>query len=450
MEREDGRRAEGLDRYWDAVLAGGAPDRPGAVDDVAAAVVAHLNGRQSVPADEAARERTRLRVIAKTQTMEASMMAQHSISPGVLPGGRDAFPQTPRGRPWWAAPPLATAALLALTIVMGLVTFGRRPAGPESPLSHLAAPSTQPPAVATPEASPEARAALAEFVAEIPIGAGPMSSPEGLAIGADGALYVIDSFQDQILLFDGDGQPIGAWGETGTGPGQFRFHEGGAGFGDMAIGPDGNIYVADPFNNRIQVLGPDGAFVREWGESGLEEGRLSEPHGLAIDASGRVYVADSDNSRVQIFDRDGQFLAAWAPVVDGGRRISPDDVAVDAAGIVSVSDGTTRQVLRLDENGTVTGRFGGADPASDERIGDPDGVANDAQGDLFVVDGVEAQILVFAADGSLLGKIGSAGLEPGQFITPVNVALGPDGRLYVADGGNRRVQVFQLLPPLGP
>jgi DNA-binding beta-propeller fold protein YncE len=345
---------------------------------------------------------------------------------------------------------LATVALLVLTIVAGLVAFGQwRPGGPELPLSHLSAPSDQPPAAATPAASPQAATALAEFVAEIRLGSGSLSTPTGLAVGADGTLYAIDAIQDHIRLFDPDGQPIGTWGQPGEQLRQFRFHEGSAFGGDLAFGPDGNLYVLDTFNSRIQVLNSDGAVVRAWGEVGSGEGQFTMPGGIAVDSAGHVYVADTENRRVQVFDAEGQFLKVLATPEDGGQRISPNDVAVDAAGIVSVSDGTRRQVVRFDTDGAIIGALGD-DGSGADRMLDPEGLSSDAQGNLFVTDFVVNQVQVFTSDGTLLGTIGGVGVQPGQFISPVNLAIGPNDRLYVAEQGNSRIQVFQLLPPLSP
>lgn len=451
MEREDGRRAAALDRYWDAVLAGDSLTRPDDVDDVAAAVVAHLGGRQEAPADEAARERTRQQILAQAAEMEASMISQHLIHPAIMPGAPGAFRQLRWDRRRWVTTQLATAALLVLTIVTGLVAFGAwRPGRPESPLSHLAAPSAQPPAASAPEASPQALSPLAEFVSEIRLGTGPSSAPAGMAVDADGTLYVIDSIQDQIRLFGRNGQPVDTWGQTGEEPGQFKFHDGGAFWGDLAFGPDGNLYVLDSFNSRIQVLSSDGAVIREWGEAGAGEGQFAEPVGLDVDHTGRVYVADADNGRVQVFDAEGQFLAAWAPTEDdGGQLRSPSDVSVDAAGIVSVTSRTSNLVIRFDEDGTVLEAIGGDGPEPGY-LAEPWGTTSDAQGNLFVADNRGNRVQVFAPDGTLLGTIGSVGVEPGQFISPLYLALSPDGLLYVSDEGNRRIQIFQLLPPLWP
>ena len=116
-------------------------------------------------------------------------------------------------------------------------------------------------------ATPGAPAALAEYVREVSLAADPAGAPGGMAIDAAGTLYVADTKNDRIRVFDAAGKPVGTWGSAGTGPGQFRFQ--GAGFwGDVALGPDGNLYVLDTFNNRVQVLARTG---RSSG-NGVEQG----------------------------------------------------------------------------------------------------------------------------------------------------------------------------------
>ncbi|MGH2616843.1 MAG: hypothetical protein ACRDJC_16530 [Thermomicrobiales bacterium] len=95
---------------------------------------------------------------------------------------------------------------------------------------------------------------LAEFVREITLGTESGSSASGVAVDADGALYVIDALKDHIRVFDRDGNPVATWGERGEGPGQFTFEEGGYWWGDLAIGPDGLLYVADESTGRVLAL----------------------------------------------------------------------------------------------------------------------------------------------------------------------------------------------------
>ncbi len=294
-------------------------------------------------------------------------------------------------------------------------------------------------------------ALLAEFVTEIPFQTELSSAPSGVAVTPDGTLYVIDALTDQIRVFDREGNPIATWGEPGSAPGQFRFENAQGDFwGDLALGSDGTLYVMDTFNNRVQVLGPDGAFLREWGKPGSEEGQFSSPQGIAVDREGRVYVAETGNQRVQVFASDGQILATWGRSEAEGRPwVSPADVAIDAAGTVSVTDTATDQMYRVDEEGTLIDAFGETGEQPGQLLG-PVGAAVDMTGNLYVAEYGGQRVQVFAPDGTSLGTIGAIGTEPGQFISPIYLAMGPDGMLYVADEGNRRVQVFRLLPPLVP
>jgi DNA-binding beta-propeller fold protein YncE len=295
-------------------------------------------------------------------------------------------------------------------------------------------------ASSVPAASPAATAALAEFVAEIRLGADPLSSPVSVAVDTAGTLYVIDALKNEIRVLAADGSPVATLGEAGSGPGQFAFRGENAGWGDLAFGPDGNLYVLDPFNSRIQVLAPDGAFVREWGESGTGPGQFFEPHGIAVDGGGRVYVADSDNQRVQVFDAAGSLVGELTVPPSAGEPFrSPDDIAVDVAGVVYVTDSRTNRIYRFDASGAFIDAFG----EQGQLLG-PWGLAVDEGGRLYVAESTGNRLQVFAADGSPLGIIGGVGVQPGQFIGPHYLALGPDGLLYVADLGNRRIQVFRL------
>jgi DNA-binding beta-propeller fold protein YncE len=295
----------------------------------------------------------------------------------------------------------------------------------------------------------EPAAPLAEFVREVVLGADAAAAAGGVAVAADGTLYVIDSLADQIRVFDRAGTPVATWGERGTGPGQFQFRGSGNFWGDLALGPDDHLYVADTFNHRVQVLAPDGTFLREWGEKGSENGQFNVPAGIAVDAAGRVYVTDGLNARLQVFESDGTFRGAWAPPREGDDPfLDPADVAVDAAGIVWVTDHGSHKVSRFGSDGVLTGVFGGFGSEPGKFAG-PWGIAADAQGNLFVADYLNDRIQVLAPDGAPQGTLGSNGEEPGEFRNPIYLTVGPDGLLYVADETNRRVQVFRLLPPLG-
>ena len=96
--------------------------------------------------------------------------------------------------------------------------------------------------------------------------------------------------------------PSASGGGCGDAPGQFNMPWG------IALGPGGDVYVADWRNDRIQRFTPDGQFVAAYGESGAGDGQFSRPASVCVDSAGYIYVADWGNERVQLLDPDGNFV----------------------------------------------------------------------------------------------------------------------------------------------
>lgn len=134
--------------------------------------------------------------------------------------------------------------------------------------------------------------------------------PGALAIDNDNRLlYVTDAEQDLVLVYDADppfklirrlGKP--GTDHTSTEPGEFAKPAG------VAVDQDGNVFVADTWNNRIEVFDADGTFLRTFGEAGDGPGFFARPKGVSIDCDGQVWVADAMQDRVQVFTPEGQLL----------------------------------------------------------------------------------------------------------------------------------------------
>lgn len=153
---------------------------------------------------------------------------------------------------------------------------------------------------------------------------GSMDQPVGLAIDNENRfLYVADSGRDQILVYDADTykllRNIGTAGKnhTLTEPGQFSRPVG------VAVDSDGNLYVTDTFNNRVEVFDADGEFVSTFGKAGDGPGFLARAKGIAIDCDGHIWVVDSMQNRVQVFNREGKLLI-WF----GGSGLLPGQMSV--------------------------------------------------------------------------------------------------------------------------
>jgi DNA-binding beta-propeller fold protein YncE len=120
-------------------------------------------------------------------------------------------------------------------------------------------------------------------------------APTNVAVDPDGLVYVVDSFADHILVFDPDGEPVRSVGGIGTGPGRFARPRG------VAFDSDGHLYVVDGMTHRVQILTADGKPLMPMGGLGANPGQFNVPAAVAIDSQNRVFITDQVNRRIQVF-----------------------------------------------------------------------------------------------------------------------------------------------------
>jgi DNA-binding beta-propeller fold protein YncE len=133
--------------------------------------------------------------------------------------------------------------------------------------------------------------------------------PVGLAIDTENRfLYLVDTQQDQVLVYDADSlkllRKIGTAGKNHflTDPGDFAAPQG------VAVDKDGNVYVTDTLNDRVEIFDADGNFISTFGKNGDGPGYFERPKGIAVDGDGHIWVADAVQDRLQVFNREGQLL----------------------------------------------------------------------------------------------------------------------------------------------
>jgi len=173
--------------------------------------------------------------------------------------------------------------------------------------------------------------------------AGQIWFPRAIAVGADGICYVSEyGKRERIQRFRWeDGSYLGGFGEEGTGPGQLNRAEG------LGIGPNGDVYVADSCNHRIQIFSREGRLLRMHGRAGRRLGEFSYPYDIRIDREGRQYVCEFGNSRIQVLSADDQPLETL-----GGPGGAPDELnnpwslCLDATGNLYVADALNHRVVK--------------------------------------------------------------------------------------------------------
>jgi sugar lactone lactonase YvrE len=136
-----------------------------------------------------------------------------------------------------------------------------------------------------------------------------LQDPVGLAIDTTNRfLYVVDTAQDQVIVYDADSlkllRRIGTGGKKHAliTPGDFGAPEG------VAVDKEGNIYVTDTLNNRVESFDPEGTFISTFGKAGDGPGYFFRPKGIAVDCDGNIWVADQMQDRLQVFNREGRLL----------------------------------------------------------------------------------------------------------------------------------------------
>jgi NHL repeat len=157
-----------------------------------------------------------------------------------------------------------------------------------------------------------------------------LKNPRDLAIGPDGNLYVTDA-TDRVTIVSPGGKVIGRWGGPGNGLGQFTFVTKDPSdprdlAASIAVGPDGKVYVSDSGNDRVEVFSASGSFIGQFGSDYMRSGQFLLPYDLAVDSNGDVYVADLGRKVLEKYSPTGAF--EWA--VGSGNGSTDQDLFGEA------------------------------------------------------------------------------------------------------------------------
>ncbi|MGH7955508.1 MAG: NHL repeat-containing protein, partial [Opitutaceae bacterium] len=288
-----------------------------------------------------------------------------------------------------------------------------------------------------------------EFVAfwrEKDIPSGALDRPFGIAVSADGDLYVTDA-RRRVVRLNAQGEFKGEWGGAGSQPDRFENAVG------VAVGADGSVFVTDYDLDRIQKFTPDGKFVSAFGSSGSKPGEFNAPAGVAVDREGTIYVADFYNSRVAQFGPDGALrkIIGHPGRLGGGALHYPTDVQISSDGTLIVADAYNYQLQWFDPDGQPTRRVGRhllwlwPRPASATKgFAVPTGIA--VAGDfIHVADSGNHRVVMLTPRGEYVAELKIPDPMP-AIHSPEKVAVSPDGRtVYATDYAANRIAVLRVV-----
>ncbi len=269
--------------------------------------------------------------------------------------------------------------------------------------------------------------------------------PTDVAIGPDGDVYVTDSASNRIVWYKIDGSKIlwgknGGDGSSGTGIGEFNNPQG------ISVDSRGVVYVADTDNHRVQRFNAAGSPIGQpWGRNngdgtaGVNLGEFDQPKDIAANQRADVYVVDAGNNRIQKFTSIGTPVLEWSEWGSGWMQSfgSPKGIAIDWCGNVYVTENLGARVLKFNASGGLLAELD--EFVMHMRSVGVEDVAVDRAGRVFISQG---GIWELDSDGDMARSWGGWGDDPRRFKRSRGITVDGHGNLYAADQGNHRVQEF--------
>ena len=262
-----------------------------------------------------------------------------------------------------------------------------------------------------------------------------LNGPWGVAVDKKEQLIVAENSSHCITVYDKEGKKVRSFGSWGTKEGQFFCPHG------VAVTNDGHILVTD--EHRLQKLTPEGRCVMSVGSSKAGRGPLqfSYPMGISVHpTTGQIFVADEYNHRIQVINGDFTYShSIGSKGTAPGQLYCLYDVALDSIGNAYVANSCNNCIDVFTSDGKYLRRFGSYG-SGDGQLNWPSSITIDTQNLIYVAEYGSHRISVFTTDGVFIRHIGHRG--SGKFNNPYGITVDMLGNLYVNDTGNSRVVIL--------
>ncbi|MDH4169639.1 MAG: hypothetical protein OEW42_08620 [Acidimicrobiia bacterium] len=310
---------------------------------------------------------------------------------------------------------LVAAAAAAATLMLGLAPAASSDDGTDEPATSSRAAAAD---------GIDGRAVIPGFY---PVGSRPfVNSPLGLELDP-GTGHLWASENSQVLIYDHAGNVVDSFGSAGSGDGQFN------GANGIAIS-DGEAFIADYVNDRVQVFDTDGNHLRN-----ISGGGLDNP--CAVEVIGdRVFISGEVTDDVRIFTKNGSFIDTFNGS-DSGTAINPGcntDFLTTSGGELFLGDWFNNRVPVFDTDGNWLRTIATG--------GNPAAIDADAMGNLFIADFAGDEVSIWTTAGAFVGAFDTSGSALGELNNPQAIVADPSGSTFwVGEQTNNRFQIFTSL-----
>jgi DNA-binding beta-propeller fold protein YncE len=247
-------------------------------------------------------------------------------------------------------------------------------------------------------------------------------------------LYVSDTNNKRVQVFDTSGTPVFRFGKEGEGKGEFKFPYG------ITGDKEGNVYVADLYNGKISIHDQKGKFIKYFE---TKDKLLKSPAGIRM-VNEKLYVTDVQQNRVYVFNLKGEKLLEIASgAAKGDLFKAPNAVVIDKNDNIFVSDSGNQRILEYDKIGKYKRTINGSkDGKGTSVFVNPRGIGIDSRGILYVVNNLSHMVYGYNAKGEEVFTFGTMGDANEQFYLPNGLYVDENDRVYITDTLNSRVAVY--------